>query len=124
MRNPDPKFQQENRGRVTIFFVAAAATLALSMMTWRRASLDNTRVWTLWEQSNIESTADAAVIPPDLMPPSRSAQTAAPVASATPHGVAGMQPQDRNRGALRDSGRARDALLKLFTTSIVAGWHR
>jgi hypothetical protein len=123
MRNPEPKFQQENHGRVAIFFVAAGVSLALSMMTWRGAALDNTRVWSLWEQSNIESAADAAVIPADLLPAPDKTRAASPVASATPGYVAGMKHRRANHAEIRDYSRARDALLQIFATSIETARH-
>jgi hypothetical protein len=116
MKNPESSFQPENHARVAIFFIAAAVSVTLSMMTWRGAALVNSRVWSLWEGTNIESTADAATIPPALMPASRSAQSSADVAAGRPVGVAGVKHQ--HRAAIRDYSRARDALLKIFATSI------
>lgn len=124
MMKPEPKFHPENRSRAMIFFVAAAVSLALSMMTWRRAGLDNTRIWSLWEGSNIESTADAAVIPPNLIPAPNTGHSAAAVASATPSSVAQMKHQRRNPAPMRDYSRARDALLRIFATSLEGARHR
>jgi hypothetical protein len=118
MRNPETSFQPENHARVAIFFIAAAVSVAVSMMTWRGAALVNSRVWSLWERSNIESTADAAVIPPDLLPAPGTTQTQASVASVSPDGVAGVKHRHPNRAPIRDYSRARDALLKIFATSI------
>jgi hypothetical protein len=123
MRNPEPKYHHENHGRVAIFFIAALVSLALSMMTWRRAGLDNTRVWSLWEGSNIESTAEAAVIPPGLLPAPGTAQAPAAVASATPE-VAQVKHPRRNHATIHDYSRARDALLQIFATSIETARHR
>jgi hypothetical protein len=123
MKNPETKFQPENRVRVAIFFIAAAVSMTLSMMTWRGAALVNSRVWSLWERSNIESTADAAVIPPDLLPAPDHRQTSSSVASATPAGVAGVKHRRRDPAAVRDYSRARDALLQIFATSIENARH-
>jgi hypothetical protein len=116
--NPEAKFQPENHVRVAIFFIAAAVSVALSIMTWRGAALVNSRVWSLWERSVTESTADAEVIPPDLLPAADGVQTSAGVASVSPAHVAAVKHQHRDRAAIRDYSNARRALLKIFATSI------
>jgi hypothetical protein len=124
MKNPESKFHPENHARVAIFVVAAVASVALSMMTWRRAALDNTRVWSVWEQSNIESSAEAAVIPPELMPKPSDHQAAAAVASPTPNDVAKTkQVRGKSPEPLRDYSRARNALLRVFAASIDTARH-
>jgi hypothetical protein len=118
MRNTETKFQPENHARVAIFFIAAGVSVVLSMMTWRGAALVNSRVWSLWERSNIESTADAAVIPPDLLPTAGGVQASPSVASVSHADVAVVKHRHPDHAAIRDYSRARDALLKIFATSI------
>jgi hypothetical protein len=118
IKNPEGKFQPENHVRVAIFFIAAAVSVALSIMTWRGAALVNSRVWSLWERSNIESTADAAVIPPDLLPAADAVHASGGVASTPPAAVAVTKHRHPDRAAIRDYRHVRGALLKIFATSI------
>jgi hypothetical protein len=125
MTDPESRFHPENHARVALFIMAAMASLILSMMTWRRAALDNTRVWSVWEQSNIESRAEVAVIPPGPVTMPANDQAPATVASPAPSGVA-QSKHDRGKVAepLRDYSRARGTLLRVFAASIEDARHR
>jgi hypothetical protein len=118
MSNAETKFQPENHARVAIFFMAAAVSVAFAMMTWRGAALVNSRVWSLWERPNVELTADVAVTPPTLLSAADHVPAAAGASSASPSGVAVMKHRRPDRAAIRDYTNARDALLKIFATSI------